>query len=99
MKSESARRDGQWSVPICDRKEISSHNLGRTEGTKMKVFVYILFSEKFRKTYDGQTSDIEKRITMHNAGESNSQKIYAPWKLIHSEEFDSRVKLCNGRMV
>jgi putative endonuclease len=56
----------------------------------MKVFVYILFSEKFGKTYVGQTSDIQKRITMHCAGRVKSTKRYAPWKLIHSEEFDSR---------
>ena len=56
----------------------------------MKFIVYILFSEKFGKTYVGQTADIQKRLILHNSGQVKSTKRYVPWKLLHLEEFDSR---------
>ena len=56
----------------------------------MKYSVYILFSEKFKKTYVGQTSDLSKRFALHNSGKVKSTKRYLPWKLIYCEEYNSR---------
>ncbi len=50
--------------------------------------VYILESLKFDRYYTGHTSDIEGRLKKHNSGQVKSTKPYAPWKLIHNEEFE-----------
>ena len=45
-------------------------------------YVYILKSQKSQKHYYiGLTSDIEKRVTGHNASDSLYSKRYAPWKI------------------
>ena len=52
--------------------------------------VYILKSSVTDKYYIGQTSDIDKRLLYHNSGYSKSTKAGIPWKLIYSENFDTR---------
>ena len=45
-------------------------------------FVYILTSEQDpTKIYIGKTSNLEKRLSEHNRGESHYTKTYAPWKV------------------
>lgn len=58
----------------------------------MKYFVYILLSENFKKTYTGFTDNIERRLLEHNSGKNYFTKRFKPWKLIHLEEFDSKVE-------
>nr|WP_299345753.1 GIY-YIG nuclease family protein [Allomuricauda sp.] len=53
-------------------------------------FVYIIYSERFSKFYVGLSSDVERRISGHNSGNTKSTKNYAPWKVVHVEEFDTR---------
>jgi len=53
-------------------------------------FVYILFSEGGRRTYVGQTSDLDSRVRAHNTGRVKSTRLFVPWKLIHAERFSSR---------
>ncbi len=38
------------------------------------------------------TKDLDRRIREHNKGQNKSTKAYIPWKLIHKEEFDSRIE-------
>jgi len=52
--------------------------------------VYILKSSITNKYYIGQTSDIEKRLLYHNSGYSKSTKSGMPWKLVYSENFNTR---------
>jgi putative endonuclease len=52
--------------------------------------VYILKSSVTSKYYIGQTSDIEKRLLYHNLGYSKSTKAGIPWRLMYSENFDTR---------
>lgn len=44
------------------------------------------------KTYVGYTMGIEKRIQMHNSGESVHTKKYKPWRLVAYIAFDSEEK-------
>ncbi len=45
-------------------------------------FVYILTSlQDPTKIYIGKTSNLEKRLSEHNRGESQYTKTYAPWKI------------------
>jgi putative endonuclease len=56
----------------------------------MSFHVYILRSEIVEKFYIGSTSDLEKRIKLHNSTKARWTKKYQPWVLIHIEEFISR---------
>ena len=56
----------------------------------MPYYTYILQSEKTGRLYIGQTRDVSKRITEHNAGLSRSTRGYIPWKLLHYEELNNR---------
>lgn len=69
--------------------------------------VYILYSERYDKIYVGYTSDLEARILSHNELSNKGwTKKFRPWKLIHTEKFDSvsealkrekQLKSANGR--
>ncbi len=46
-------------------------------------YVYLMRSIKFPdQTYIGLTSDIQKRLAAHNAGQSSHTSKYAPWNLV-----------------
>jgi putative endonuclease len=52
--------------------------------------VYILYSEKCDRYYVGQTDNIEIRLGRHNSATVRSTKAYVPWKIVHTEEFETR---------
>ncbi|WP_163381391.1 GIY-YIG nuclease family protein [Cyclobacterium sp. SYSU L10401] len=53
--------------------------------------VYALYSEKFDKIYIGFTSDLQKRLISHNELGTKGWTIkFRPWKLIHTETFESK---------
>ena len=56
----------------------------------MGYYVYVLKSESSGKSYVGQTQDLEKRLWAHNNGLSSYTKGRGPWKLVYSEEFETR---------
>ncbi|WP_375584090.1 GIY-YIG nuclease family protein [Cyclobacterium xiamenense] len=58
--------------------------------------VYVLHSEKFNKIYIGFTSDLEKRLISHNElGKKGWTIKFRPWKVIHTEEFESKKEAMN----
>jgi putative endonuclease len=52
-------------------------------------FLYILRSESTGKYYIGATKNVSIRLAQHNAGGTSSTKRYRPWKLVHTEAFDT----------
>ncbi len=57
----------------------------------MSYYVYMLKSlEKKTVTYVGYTSDIEKRIKLHNLGKGAKFTRGRTWKLIYKEKFNSK---------
>jgi putative endonuclease len=56
----------------------------------MAYFVYIIQSQIDDSLYIGQTSSIQERLLRHNQGRSRFTKLKRPWKLLYSEEFESR---------
>ena len=56
----------------------------------MLHYLYILYSDKYKKTYTGITRDIERRLNEHNSGKSKFTSKFLPWKLIYIEECSSR---------
>ncbi|HBM46058.1 MAG: hypothetical protein UT05_C0012G0008 [Parcubacteria group bacterium GW2011_GWF2_38_76] len=53
-------------------------------------YVYVLKSNKDRKTYVGCTRDLRKRIIMHNTGRVESTAGRRPLKLIFYEAFNNQ---------
>ena len=57
----------------------------------MKIYyVYVLKSIEKSRFYIGHTSNLERRISEHNAGKTRSTKAYKPWKLVYFEKFESK---------
>ena len=53
--------------------------------------VYILYSEKFDKTYVGFTSNLLERFKSHNKFETKGYTIkFRPWTIIHVEFFQDK---------
>ena len=52
--------------------------------------VYVLYSVKIDRLYIGQTQDLKKRLREHREGVSFYTKRASDWRLIHSEEFQTR---------
>jgi len=52
-------------------------------------YVYILLSEKDKRTYTGYTPDISERLKKHNAGWVRATKHRRPLQLIHLEKFQT----------
>ena len=55
----------------------------------MKYTVYIL-ENQHSALYIGQTSNVYYRIKAHNENKVFSTKNRGPWKLIYTEEFETR---------
>ena len=53
-------------------------------------YVYVLQSLKDKNLYIGMTSNLEARIKRHNAGYEKATKRRTPFKLLHSENFETR---------
>ncbi|MBI5357374.1 GIY-YIG nuclease family protein [Candidatus Saccharibacteria bacterium] len=51
--------------------------------------VYVLTNQSGTR-YVGQTKDIDKRIVAHNTNMSRYTKNKGPWKLVYSEDFETR---------
>ncbi len=52
--------------------------------------VYLLQSLKSKSLYVGCTSDLKKRLLIHNQGKSYHTKKHMPWKLIYCEAYISK---------
>ena len=52
-------------------------------------YVYILLNETNVKTYTGVADDVNKRLAEHNTGRVKSSRPYRPYKIIHTESFET----------
>ena len=52
-------------------------------------YVYILLNEAKIRTYTGVAEDVNKRLTEHNAGRVKASRPYRPYKIIHTESFET----------
>jgi len=53
-------------------------------------YVYIIYSENFDKYYKGFTTNPQKRIAQHNAGESRYTSNFIPWKIVFLQVFSTK---------
>ena len=57
--------------------------------------VYILFSSSIDKYYVGYTNDLERRLTEHNRKKGKYTDRGIPWRLVHQEEYESKIEAMN----
>ncbi len=55
-------------------------------------FVYVLRSPKSGRYYIGCADDVGRRLGQHNAGMSKTTRNSRPWRLVHTEAFDTLAK-------
>jgi putative endonuclease len=53
----------------------------------MAYFTYIIKSKIKDRYYIGSTDNLNRRLTMHNEGNTISTKPYIPWQLVYYEKF------------
>ena len=53
-------------------------------------YVYVLFSQKDKKLYIGQTNDLTGRLGLHNAGKVKATKNRIPLKLVGCKTYETR---------
>jgi putative endonuclease len=53
-------------------------------------YVYVLQSEKNNRYYTGSTSDLQRRMSEHNAGKSPYDKLNKPFALVYHEVVPTR---------
>ena len=56
----------------------------------MSYYLYILYSEKYKKHYIGISDNPDRRIQEHNHGQVRSTKAYTPYKLIYMENYPNK---------
>ncbi len=52
-------------------------------------YVYILLNQAKTRTYTGVADDVNKRLALHNAGRVKASRPYRPYKIIHTESFET----------
>jgi putative endonuclease len=55
-------------------------------------YVYIIWSDKLDRYYIGSTVNVVNRLQKHNSGKSTYTRKGIPWKLVKTEEYNSRQK-------
>jgi len=58
----------------------------------MQYFTYIIKSKFKDRYYIGETDNIQRRIILHNEGNSISTKAYIPWELVYFEVFKTKAE-------
>lgn len=53
-------------------------------------YVYLLQSQKVKRTYIGYTDNLKNRLEKHNNKRVQSTKNDTPWKLVYYESFFSK---------
>ncbi|KMQ70880.1 GIY-YIG nuclease family protein [Chryseobacterium koreense] len=56
----------------------------------MPFYVYVIKSRLNGHLYKGQTENLEKRLSEHNAGRNRSTRPFLPWELVYFEKFETR---------
>lgn len=56
----------------------------------MAFHVYILQSQSSGRFYVGQTEHLDERIKYHQSNYSKTNKNRGPWKLLYTEQYETR---------
>ncbi len=58
----------------------------------MPYFTYIIKSKIEETYYIGETDDLNRRLILHNEGNTISTKAYIPWELVYFEKFNTKTE-------
>ncbi|MBL7943964.1 MAG: GIY-YIG nuclease family protein [Flavobacteriales bacterium] len=58
--------------------------------TEEQSVVYVIYSDSHQRQHIGITDNTEEILDMHNAGRVLSTSPYKPWRMIHTEDVESR---------
>ncbi|HDL77483.1 MAG TPA: GIY-YIG nuclease family protein [Lentisphaerae bacterium] len=58
-------------------------------------WVYVLQSETEGRMYVGMTEDPERRLQEHNAGKSKWTRRFRPWRMVHTECYETKREALN----
>jgi len=58
-------------------------------------YVYIIYSKRFDRYYIGMSIDVKQRLITHNLGRVKSTKAFIKWKVVHVEDFKTRLEARN----
>lgn len=73
--------------------ELADLPAGRQARKDSKVYsVYAIKSKNRNYVYVGLTDNIDRRFLQHNTGREKTTRAYAPFKLIYTQEFATRVE-------
>ena len=53
-------------------------------------YIYVLYSDVFKRFYVGMTDDLENRLVIHNSSKVKSTKPYVPRRIVHTEEYNNK---------
>jgi len=56
----------------------------------MSFYVYVIYSNAFKRFYKGHCEYLDKRLAEHNSGKTKSTKAFIPWRLVYYETFSTR---------
>ncbi|MFY0684201.1 MAG: GIY-YIG nuclease family protein [Balneola sp.] len=56
------------------------------------ITVYVISSISKKYRYVGMSSQVEIRLSRHNKGQNKTTKPFAPFKLIHTKSFKTRIE-------
>lgn len=99
----------RYVVIIFNHAGVLEKRMSRRNGVKANSmkYVYMLNSEVFPdRFYTGCTSDLNKRLTEHNSGQSIHTRKYIPWKIVgyvafsdseKADKFEAYLKTGSGR--
>jgi putative endonuclease len=66
--------------------------VGRRMINKRMFTVYAIESLERNYIYVGLTNNLDRRLDEHNRGKNKTTKPYKPFRLIYSEQFDTRLE-------
>ena len=60
--------------------------------------IYILHSLRYNRYYIGHTKNIKSRLAEHNRGKVRSTKAFTPWKVVYTENFETKSEAIKREM-
>ena len=58
----------------------------------MAYYIYIIYSQKTDKYYTGSSENYKERLKQHNWSRTPSTKTGIPWKIVYTEEYETRAE-------
>ena len=80
---------------------LPSPRRGSAGGGKTNVLmfiVYILYSDNFDRFYIGHSKNLTNRLKEHNLGKVRSTKAFLPWRIVYTEEYQTKSEAFNREM-